>query len=81
MHRAAQRRAAVRAIAIAIAIAIVYLAGRQQLVGPFVHFGEGNIEARGDDTGFVDAAVQLNNDLARATVIDHLEFTDVFCWR
>jgi len=28
-----------------------------------------DVEAGGDDTGLVDAAVELNNDLARAVVV------------
>ncbi len=36
-----------------------------------------NIESRRDDTALVDAAVQLNNNLSRAVVIDNLELSDV----
>ena len=36
-----------------------------------------DVVAGGDDTGLVQAAVELDNDLAGAVVIDLLEFTNV----
>ena len=36
-----------------------------------------DVVAGGDDTGLVQAAVELDNDLAGSVVIDLLEFTNV----
>jgi hypothetical protein len=38
-----------------------------------------DVETRGDDTRLVETAVQLDDDLARAVVIDDLELADVAC--
>ena len=49
----------------------------QQLDDPLLEIGETDVVAGGDDTGLVQAAVELDNDLAGAVVIDLLEFTNV----
>ena len=36
-----------------------------------------DVETRRDDTGFVEMAVELDDNFARAVVIDDLEFTNV----
>ena len=36
-----------------------------------------DVEARRNDTRFVEMAVELNHNFARAMVIDDLEFTNV----
>ena len=38
-----------------------------------------DVETGRDDTGLVDAAIQLDDDLARAVVVDELEFIDIAC--
>lgn len=38
---------------------------------------KGNVEAGRDDTGLVQAAVELDDDLAATVVIDELELADV----
>ena len=49
----------------------------EQQVDPRLDLGGLDVEAGGDDTGLVETAVQLDDDLARAVVIDDLEFTNV----
>lgn len=39
--------------------------------------GDLDVEARRDDSSFVEAAIQLDDYLSSAVVIDNLEFTDV----
>lgn len=43
--------------------------GREEEVDPGLDLGELDVEAGGDDSALVDAAVELDNDLARAVVI------------
>ena len=38
-----------------------------------------DVEARGDDTGLVDASDKLDNDLAGAVVVNLLELANVAC--
>ena len=56
---------------------VAELTGRQQLGDPLLEVGEADVVAGRDDTGLVEAAVELNNDLARAVVIDLLELANV----
>jgi len=51
----------------------------QQLNDPLLHVAELDVVAGRDDTGLVDAAVQLDDDLAVAVVVDLLELADVAC--
>jgi hypothetical protein len=49
----------------------------QQLYDPLLEVTELNIVAGRDNTGLVETAVELDNDLAVAVIIDLLEFTNV----
>jgi hypothetical protein len=51
--------------------------GREQQVDPALNLRVLDVEARGDDAGFVEAAVELDDDFARAVVVDDFEFVDV----
>lgn len=51
----------------------------QQLDDPLLHVAELDVVAGRDDTGLVDAAVELDDDLAVAVVVDLLELADVAC--
>jgi len=49
----------------------------EQLDDPLLHIAELDVVAGGDDTGLVDAAVELDDDLAVAVVINLLELANV----
>jgi hypothetical protein len=49
----------------------------QQLDDPLLHVAELDVVAGRDDTGLVDAAVELDDDLAVAVVVDLLELANV----
>ncbi len=49
----------------------------QQLHNPFLKIGDPDIVAGRDDTSLVEAAVELDNDLAAAVVVDLFELADV----
>jgi hypothetical protein len=51
----------------------------QELDDPLLHVAELDVVAGGDDTGLVDAAVELDDDLAVAVVVDLLELANVAC--
>merc|ERR1719446_1857606 len=53
------------------------LSGWEQVILPFFHVGDGDVVSWGDNTAFVDSAVQVDDDLASSVVIDLLEFSDV----
>lgn len=53
------------------------LTGGQEVRGPLLQLLNLDIVARGDDTALVDAANELDDDLARATIIDDLELANV----
>ena len=55
------------------------LTGRHELGDPLLELTVLDVEARRDDTALVDTAVQVNDDLAGAAVIDDLELTNVAC--
>ncbi len=54
-----------------------YLTGRKQVYNPSFNIGESNIETRANNTSFVDASTQVDNNLSRTVVIDDFEFLDV----
>jgi hypothetical protein len=49
----------------------------QQLDNPLLHVAELDVVAGRDDTGLVDAAVELDDNLAIAVVVDLLELANV----
>ena len=49
----------------------------QEVVGPLLHILEGDVVPGGDDAALVDAAVEVDDDLAGPVVIDLLELADV----
>ena len=49
----------------------------EELDDPLLNIAELDVVAGGDDTGLVDAAVKLDNDLAVAVVVDLLELANV----
>ncbi|TVY50686.1 Tyrosinase-like protein orsC [Lachnellula cervina] len=53
------------------------LTGRQELDNPLLEVAEADVEARGDDAGLVETAVELDNDLSGSVVVDFLELADV----
>jgi hypothetical protein len=56
---------------------VAELTGGQQLDDPLLEVTELDVVAGGDDTSLVETAVQLNDDLAGAVVIDLLELANV----
>ena len=50
---------------------------RQKVDDPLFDFVDGDVEAGGDYAAFVEATVQVDDDLASAVVVDYLKFTDV----
>jgi hypothetical protein len=50
---------------------------RQQLIHPLLQIRKTNVESWGDDTTFVESAVELDDDLSRSVVIDFLKFANV----
>lgn len=61
---------------------VTELTGREKLDNPLLKLVETDVVAGGDDTALVEAAVELDNDLAGAVVIDLLELADAKkkCW-
>jgi len=56
---------------------VTELPGWQQVDDPFLNFGILYIETRTNDTAFVEAASQLDDNLVRTVIIDNFEFTDI----
>lgn len=56
---------------------IAELTGRQQLDDPLLKIGQADVVAGRDDTSLVETAVQLDDNLAGAVVIDLLELANV----
>lgn len=56
---------------------VAELTRRQQLDDPLLHVAQLDVESRADDTAPVDAAIELDNDLAVAVVIDFLKLANV----
>ena len=53
------------------------LSGGEDGVAEVLELLEGKIETGGDDTALVEATVEVDNDLAGASIIDDLELVDV----
>jgi len=49
----------------------------QKLDNPLLEIGETDVVSWGDDTSFVQTAVQLDDNLARAVIINFLELSNV----
>ena len=58
---------------------VAELTRRQQLDNPLLEVAKLDVVAGRDDTSLVEAAVELNDNLATAVVVDLLEFTNVAC--
>lgn len=56
---------------------VAELTGGEQLDNPLLELVETDVVARVDDTGLVEAAVELHNDLAGAVVVHLLELANV----
>lgn len=56
---------------------VAELTSGKELDNPLLELGEADVVAGGDDTALVEAAVELDDDLAGAVVVNPLEFTDV----
>lgn len=55
------------------------LTRRQKLDNPLLEITELNVVARRDDTSLVETAVELNDNLSAAVIVDFLEFANVAC--
>jgi len=53
------------------------LAGGEDGVDEVLELGDLEIEVGGDNTALVEAAVELNNDLASASIVNNGELVDV----
>lgn len=51
--------------------------GREQQVDPVFNLRQLNVESGRDDSGLVDATVELDDDLAGSVVVDLLELLNV----
>lgn len=51
----------------------------EEQVNPRLDLVNLDVEARRDDSGLVEATVELDDNLARAVVVDDLEGTNVAC--
>lgn len=49
----------------------------EQCVCPLLDVKDGNVEARADDTSFVESSGKIDDDLSCAVIIDNFEFSDV----
>lgn len=58
---------------------VAELTGREQLDNPLLELGETDVVAGRDDTGLVETAVELDNDLAGSVVVNLLELANVAC--
>lgn len=56
---------------------VTELTGRKELDDPLLEVTELDVVAGGDDTGLVDAAVELDDNLAVAVVVNLLELANV----
>lgn len=56
---------------------ITKLTGRKQLNDPLFHIRKTDVVTGRDASSFIDAARELNDDLARAVVIDLFELANV----
>lgn len=55
------------------------LASRKEIDDPLLDLVVADIEARANDSALVDAANELNNNLAGAVIIHNFELTNVTC--
>ena len=53
------------------------LSGGEDVVGPLLEVGEKDVVTGWDDSAFVNASDQLDNDLLASVIIDDLELSDV----
>ena len=53
------------------------ISSRQKLIRPCLQIWETDVESGGNDTTFVEATVQLNDNLSRSMVVDFFKFSDV----
>jgi len=60
---------------------VAELTRRQELRDPLLEVAELDVVAGADAAGLVDAAVELDDDLARTVVVNLLELADVACRR
>ena len=58
---------------------VAELTSRQQLDNPLLEVVKADVVAGGDDTSLVETAVELDNDLAGAVVVDLFELADEAC--
>ena len=58
---------------------VAELARREQVVDLLLDVCDLDVKARRHDAALVDAAAQVDDDLARAVVVDDLEVADVAC--
>jgi hypothetical protein len=56
---------------------VAELTSRKELDNPLLELRKADVVAGRDDTGLVEAAVELNNDLAGSVVVKFLELTNV----
>jgi hypothetical protein len=56
---------------------VAELTRRQQLDNPLLEIRKSDVVAGRDDTGLVEAAVELDDDLAVTVVVDFLELANV----
>jgi hypothetical protein len=56
---------------------VAELTSGKELDNPLLELGEADVVAGRDDTGLVETAVELNNDLAGSVVVELLELTNV----
>lgn len=53
------------------------LTGREQIGDPLLDLVDADVEPGGDDTALVETADEVDDDLARAVIVDDLELADV----
>ena len=56
---------------------VAELTGRQQLDDPLLHVAKLDVVSRRDDTGLVQSAIELDDNLAIAVIIDFFVLADV----
>merc|ERR1719211_1012353 len=56
---------------------VTELTRRQKIVGPLLNFANTNIESWGDDTDFVEATSQVDNNFTATVIINDLKFADI----
>lgn len=56
---------------------VTEVTGRKEVVAPLVHVLEGDVETGRDDTSLVQAADEVDDDLAVSMIIDNFELANV----